>query len=88
MIKEFNVKGPCIPHKHYMVDISSRLEKMKQLVEREEYFVINRARQYGKTTTLVQLKNLLSNEYVIISLNLKVLEVRVLRLNKNFVKNF
>ena len=69
MGKEFNVKGPCIPHKHYMVDISSRLEKMKALVEKEEYFVINRARQYGKTTTLSQLRKLLADEYTVISLS-------------------
>ena len=50
MTKWFNVKGPRIAHKHYMVDISDRLEKMKQLIDREEYFVINRGRQYGKTT--------------------------------------
>jgi len=52
-----------------MVNISSRLEKMKTLVEKEEYFVINRARQYGKTTTLLQLRNLLINEYTVISLS-------------------
>ena len=67
--KWFNVKGTCIPKKHYMVDISSRLEVMKKLVEREEYFVINRARQYGKTTALSQLRKLLADEYIVISLS-------------------
>ena len=68
MSKWFNVKGTCVPTKHYMVDISNRLEKMKRLVEKEEYFVINRARQYGKTTTLSQLSSLLADEYIVISL--------------------
>ena len=52
-----------------MVDISSRLETMKTLVEKQEYFVINRGRQYGKTTTLVALENYLADEYTVISLN-------------------
>ena len=51
-----------------MVALSNRLEKMKTLVE-EEYFVINRARQYGKTTTLFQLKRLLADEYTVISIS-------------------
>ena len=64
--KKFNVKGLCIPRKHYMVDLSNRLEKMKALVEEEEYLVINRARQYGKTTTLSQLGRLLADDYTVI----------------------
>ena len=67
--KKFNVKGLCIPRKHYMVDLSSRLEKMKDLIEDEEYFVINRARQYGKTTTLAALEHDLADDYTVISLN-------------------
>ena len=66
MVKKFNVKGVCVPHKHYMVDISDRLKKMKALVDSEEYFVINRARQYGKTTTIAALKKYLSDEYIVI----------------------
>ena len=31
--------------------------------KKEKYFTINRARQYGKTTTLFQLKNLLKDKY-------------------------
>ena len=67
--RKFNVKGPCIPEDHYMVDISKRLEKMKMLVEEREYFVINRARQYGKTTTLAALENYLADEYIVISIS-------------------
>jgi len=62
MEKWFNVKGLCVSTKHYMVDISDRIEKMKTMVEREEYFVINRGRQYGKTTTLSVLGKHLSDE--------------------------
>ena len=56
-MKRFNVTGTCVGHKHYMVDISAKLDKIEKLVEEEQYFTINRARQYGKTTTLFQLDN-------------------------------
>ncbi len=46
--KIFNTNGPCRPHRHYMVDLRSRLETIKRMVDAGEYFVINRARQYGK----------------------------------------
>lgn len=50
--KIFNVTADCKPDKHYMVNIENRLVKMKELVDKGAYFTINRARQYGKTTTL------------------------------------
>ena len=67
MIKKFNVLGTCVPEEDYMVDISGKLEKIKALIDNRYYFTINRARQYGKTTTLSQLRRLLSDEYVVIS---------------------
>lgn len=51
MSKTFNVNGICYPNEHYMVNIDSKLAQIKQLVDEKKYFVINRARQYGKTTT-------------------------------------
>ena len=59
-MKEFNTTGLCNPKKHYMVDISNKLDDIKKLVEKEKYFIINRPRQYGKTTTLFTLKRELS----------------------------
>ena len=50
MGKKFNISGTCLSDRHYMVDLSSRLEKIGSMVENGEYFVVNRARQYGKTT--------------------------------------
>ena len=55
MIKRFNTTGLCVPRKHYMVDISSKLEDIEKLIDEEFYFVINRPRQFGKTTTLNEL---------------------------------
>jgi len=53
--KYFNVTGCCNPAKHYMADISAKLEQVLRMVERGDYFAINRPRQYGKTTLLNQL---------------------------------
>ncbi len=52
MQKYFNITGLCLPHKHYMADIATKLAQTLHLIEREEYFIINRPRQYGKTTLL------------------------------------
>ncbi|APH15817.1 hypothetical protein NPD5_4128 [Clostridium sporogenes] len=46
MKKRFNVTGTCIPEKHYMVDISNKLDSILKLVNDEEYFIINRPRQF------------------------------------------
>ena len=44
MAKKFNVTGVCIPELHYMINLSSRLEKIKAMVDQGLYFTINRAR--------------------------------------------
>ena len=54
-MKEFNTTAVCIPSKHYMVDLSERVKEIKRLVDDGKYFIINRARQYGKTTTITLL---------------------------------
>lgn len=69
MPKKFNVNGVCYPDRHYMVDLNGRLRKIKTLIDNGDYFVINRARQYGKTTTLRALKAYLQPEYIVISMS-------------------
>ena len=61
--KFFNISGDCKPSLHYMVDITGRLEKIKNMVDHGQYFTINRARQYGKTTTLRSLSRYLQKDY-------------------------
>lgn len=58
MKKRFNSTGVCVSRKHYMVDISNKLQQISELIDNEFYFTINRPRQYGKTTTLGALKKL------------------------------
>lgn len=68
-MKRFNITGTCIPTINYMVDISGKLKQIIGMVEDEEYFTINRARQYGKTTTLAALDRCLSEQYNILRLS-------------------
>ncbi len=73
MRKIFNVSADCKPNLHYMVDISGLLKSIKEFIDRGEYFTINRARQYGKTTTLRALKKYLQGEYAVVSLDFQKL---------------
>ena len=66
MSKRFNTTAVCIPSEHYMVNIDNRLKQIKQLVDENKYFTINRARQYGKTTTLRALYRYLKSEYYVV----------------------
>ena len=68
-MKVFNTTAVCIPEKHYMVDLSERVKEIKELVDAGKYFTINRARQYGKTTTLNALALVLQNEYIVLSIS-------------------
>lgn len=69
MVKFFNVNGSCMPDFHYMVDLESRLNAIKAMVDSGKYFTINKARQYGKTTTLQALAGYLKDTYIVISLD-------------------
>lgn len=73
MRKEFNITGLCVPKKHYMVNLDSRLEQMKKMVDKGNYFTINRARQYGKTTTLAALADYLKDEYIVVFLDFQAI---------------
>ena len=70
MPKRFCITGTCIPEKNYMVDISDRIDRIIQdYIENGKYFTINRARQYGKTTTLYLLERRLQKDYIVLSLS-------------------
>ncbi|MCL2816082.1 MAG: AAA-like domain-containing protein, partial [Oscillospiraceae bacterium] len=68
-MKEFKAAGICVPEKNYMVDISGKIAQIKKLIDKGCYFTINRARQYGKTTTLYELRKHLANEYLVIKIS-------------------
>lgn len=73
MGKIFNVSGDCKPTLHYMVNIEDKLMAIKAMVDQGDYFTINRARQYGKTTTLKALGRYLQEDYVVLCLDFQKL---------------
>ena len=87
-MKRFNTTAVCIPSKHYMVDLSERVREIKKLVDRGEYFTINRARQYGKTTTLVALKKLLLKDYCVLFLDFQGIGKSGFSTEEKFVQEF
>ena len=86
MGKIFNTSGDCRPTLHYMVNIENRLAEIKEMVDRGDYFTINRARQYGKTTTLKALRYYLREEYVVVSLDFQGLSHQDFETENCFVK--
>ena len=75
MARYFNTEGSCRPEEHYMVRLDERLGKIKRtLVDRRKYFVINRGRQYGKTTMLNALEKYLKEDYIVLTLDFQEIE--------------
>lgn len=87
-MKTFNTTGVCIPDRHYMVDLNRRMEQMKAMVDSGKYFTVNRARQYGKTTTLTALARYLENDYAILSLDFQGIGGSGFQSEEKFVKAF
>ena len=74
MRRRFNITGFCSPQRHYMVRLDDRLKAIKEnYVDEGSYFVINRGRQYGKTTTLNALEEYLKGEYFVLSLDFQLM---------------
>ncbi|MGL4990067.1 MAG: AAA family ATPase [Sarcina sp.] len=85
--KRFNSTGPCNYKKHYMVNIKNKLKEILMLVKFDKYFVINRPRQYGKTTTLNMLEKILKNHYGVVKLSFEGLG-SVFETEENFCEYF
>lgn len=87
-MKKFNVNAICIPKLHYMVDVSSKINQIKELIDRGEYFTINKARQFGKTTTISQLSKVLEKDYIPIRISFEGLGDLTLKNETIFSKTF
>lgn len=69
-MRTFQVEGNCNPAMHYMVDTHEKITTIvNTLIDRHKYFTINRARQYGKTTTLSLLSKYLEDRYLVLRLS-------------------
>lgn len=89
MGRYFNTEGLCNPKEHYMVRLDDRVSKIKELfVDRGKYFVINRGRQYGKTTTLRALAAYLKEEYIVCSMDFQQIGTDEFRDERAFAHAF
>lgn len=88
-MRYFNTEGQCDPQLHYMVNLDKRLETIeKRYVKRGSYFIINRGRQYGKTTTLRLLAKHLKTDYWVIPLDFQELTTANFQNENRFVEGF
>lgn len=88
-MRYFNTEGVCRPDIHYMVRLNDRLDKIKRLyVDRGKYFVINRGRQYGKTTTLKALAEYLKEDYIVIALDFQMMSTANFADERTFASKF
>lgn len=88
-LRYFNTEGCCKPNVHYMVPLDDRLAAIRELyVNRGKYFVINRGRQYGKTTTLIALANYLQDDYIVISMDFQLMSTASFADEQTFVVSF
>ena len=87
-MRTFNTTGPCTPSKHYMVDPSEKVGQIKAMVDRGKYFTINRARQYGKTTTINWLSRCLGQDYDVLKLNFQRISSASFETEEGFIQAF
>jgi hypothetical protein len=89
-MKKFNDTGTCIPERNYMVDTAKKLNSILKKIEEEEYFIINKPRQYGKTTTLYMLERKLeeNDDYLVISISFEGIGDLIFEYEKTFSKEF
>lgn len=88
MRKRFNVSGTCFPEEHYMVNIDGRLKQIIAMIQQGEYFCINRARQFGKTTLLEGLFRTLKKTYTVFFLSFEGLDRSSYESSYDFNQNF
>lgn len=87
-MKTFNTTGLCVPEKHYMADLTERVARIRKMIDAGKYFCMNRARQYGKTTTLEALRRSLADEYTVISLDFQGIGDAGFRSEEDFSQDF
>jgi DNA polymerase III delta prime subunit len=63
MKRFFNTTGFCNPEKHYMVEpLRGIYKEIKNLIDKEQYFILHAPRQTGKTTLLHALAHRINKE--------------------------
>ncbi len=87
-MKRFNTAAVCLPSEHYMADLSERVREIKKMVDDEKYFTITRPGQYGKTTILCALKNVLEKTYEVAGISFGTLSAADFDTEQSFIEAF
>ena len=87
-MKEFNTTAICVPELHYMVDTTEKMQQIEKLIAQGNYFTINRARQYGKTTMMYSLCRKLKTEYLVLNLSFEGWGDKAFSEDETFVNQF
>ena len=89
-MRYFNITGICHPDNCFMVDTKNKIDQILKMVYKKNYFVINRPRQYGKTTTMFLLEQRLlqSEEYLPIFTSFESTDDSVFETPLTFTKTF
>ena len=91
MKKRFNETGLCVRKMHYMVDTTKQINKIfEELIEYGEYFSILGGRQYGKTTTIHLLTQIIEKreDYLLIETSFEGVGDSIYENEKTFSKGF
>ncbi len=90
MAKKFNITGNCHANEHYMADVSKKLEMIYEMVEDGNYFIINRPRQYGKTTTLFSIsdKYIQTADYAVFNISFEGIGDKIFETESDFCTTF
>ncbi len=67
-MKYYNTTGLCNPKKHYMIDLSSRIERIIEYIERGKYIDQHSPGQSGKTTLLFHVEKAIGDRYLVVHL--------------------
>lgn len=71
-----------------MVDTEKRFRAVEDLIDSADYFTINRARQYGKTTMLQMIRRKLSDKYLVIKTSFEGIGEEAFKGIPEFVNTF
>ena len=69
MAKQFNTAVTCDPVRHYMVDTTAKMKVFERMIDDKKYFTINRARQFGKSTSLNWILHNMSQRYLVVPID-------------------
>jgi hypothetical protein len=90
MKKTFNITGRCFPNEHFMADVSGKFQQTLEFIESKKYFSISRPRQFGKTTTLLELSQTLekSDKYLVFIISFEGTDDQMFDDQKSFSAGF